>query len=245
MSLSNLTGKKEDSLFIIESFKAKNISGNQDDNQSGITAGHVLLPTRREISALSDRGDSDKYESHNDRLARIEKEAYEKGFAQGQKDGLALEQRQIEEKGRHLENLFQGLQRLKDQIYSESEGELLKLSKLMAKKIIRREIEIDPAVISRTIQSTFRFLTGKSRLKIMITPDDMEEVKRILPDLAAITKGGQYQLIEDKAIERGGCILETGFGRINATIDDQMGELEKEIEKEFLSNQGNSSADKS
>ena len=48
-------------------------------------------------------------------------------------------------------------------------------------------------------------------------------------------KYGQFQVIEDKGIERGGCRLETGFGSINATIEDQLTELEKEIDRAFLS----------
>ena len=115
---------------------------------------------------------------------------------------------------------------------------MLKLSMLIAKRIIREEVKIDSHIIGKTIQSALKYLVDKSHIRILISPDDMEEVRQVLPDLAILTKGGQFQLIEDNAIERGGCILETGFGRINATIEDELGMVEKEIEQEFKSHRG-------
>lgn len=167
------------------------------------------------------------------RLARLEKEAYEKGFEQGQRDGLALEKSKMEELGKQLEALFTGLRDLKPQIYSESEGEVLKLAMMIARKIIHEEIKTDKQIIVHTIRAALSFLVDKRELKIKISPEDMEEVRRILPDLSKLARGGHFQLAEDHAVDRGGCILETGFGSINATIADQLNMLEEEIENHY------------
>ena len=71
-------------------------------------------------------------------------------------------------------------------------------------------------------------------MRIIINPDDMEEVKKMLPDLSRLTKGGKFQLTEDSSVGKGGCMLETGFGRVNATIEDQLDEIIKVIDKEYL-----------
>ena len=206
-SLSKLIKEDQDGLFRIESFEAEEIV--QDPLQE---------------------------ESYQEKLARIEKEAYQKGFEQGQRDGLTLEKKQMEEKAKQLETIFSGLTDLKAQIYHESESELLNLSVLMAKKIIREEIKADGGIIRHTIQAALKSLVDKQHIRILLNPEDMEEVRNLLPELAAQSKGGQFQLVEDNAIDAGGCILETGFGRINATIEDQLGELEKEIEQTFQGN---------
>ena len=204
--MSDLIKEGHDSLFRIESFEAEEI-----------------------------RPDLLQEESFQEKVARIEKEAYQKGFEQGQRDGLSLEKKQMEEKAKQLETLFSGLNDLKPHIYHETEAELLKLSVLIAKKIIREEIKADRGVIRNTIQAVLKSLVDKQHIKILLSPGDMEEVRKLLPELAAQTKGGQFQLVEDNSLEPGGCILETGFGRINATIEDQLGELEKEIKETFQS----------
>jgi flagellar assembly protein FliH len=174
-------------------------------------------------------------ENFKDRLARLEKEAYESGFEQGQRDGLALEKRKLEEVRKQIEDMFVSLRDLKPKIYTESEGEILKLIMLMARKVIGHEIKTNSAVIVNSIKSAMKFLTDKRKVRIILNPDDSEEVKKILPDLSAVAKGGFFQVSEDRGISRGGCILETGFGKINATIEDQLAALEEEIERQFHS----------
>ena len=198
---------------------------------------HIELPTGKWASLQSSgpgtKTGEDEEESPQDRLARIEKEAYEKGFVQGQKDGFELEKRQIDEKGKELDALLGELKGLKSQLYLEAEGELLKLSMEIAKKILREEVKINSRIIVHSIREAMTFLVDKSLMRIVVHPDDMEELKKLLPELSAKTKGGKIELVEDRAIARGGCVLKTGFGRINATIDDQLWMLEKAIEEAF------------
>lgn len=183
----------------------------------------------------------EKKEDFKDRLARLEREAYEKGFEQGQRDGLALEKRKIEEIRKQIEDMFVSLRDLKPRIYSEAEEELLKLTMLISKKVIGEEIKSNSGIIGNTIKSAMKFLTDKRKVRIILNPDDMDEVKKLLLDLSMITKGDYFELSEDKAISRGGCILETGFGKINACIEDQLSNLEKEIERQYHSFPGGES----
>jgi flagellar assembly protein FliH len=181
-----------------------------------------------------EREDSVAEEDFKTRIARLEREAYEEGFAQGQRDGLDLEKSKMEEMGRQYEALLTELRDLKIHIFRDSEGEMLRLIELVLKKIIGEEIKTGEAIIRHSIKSAANFLTDKRKVRIIINPEDMEEVKKMLPDLSRLTKGGNFQITEDPTIGKGGCMLETGFGRVNATIDDQLDEIVKVINKEYL-----------
>jgi len=181
-----------------------------------------------------EREDPTTEEDFKSKISRLEREAYEKGFAQGQKDGLDLVKSKMEEMGKQYEALLAELRDLKIHILRDSEGEMLRLIEIIAKKIIGEEIKTTEAVIRHSIKSAAKFLTDKRKVRIIINPDDMEEVKKMLPDLSRLTKGGNFQLTEDPSIGKGGCMLETGFGRVNATIEDQIDELIKVIDKEYL-----------
>ncbi|MFZ7113240.1 MAG: FliH/SctL family protein [Desulfatiglandales bacterium] len=228
-------------LFQFEDFEAEEIQQESSARPSEGDGGCIELPVcgPRRLQGESKEKDGASQDPGDDRedldtqLARLEREAYEKGFEQGQRDGVALEERQIEEKGKQLEALFSKIRDLRKNIYAEAEKEVLQLSTLIAKKIIRKEISLDPQVIARTIRAALEHLVDKSRLRILINPDDMEEVRRILPEIANQAKGGEFHVVEDHSIERGGCILESGFGRINATLEDQLEMLQEEIEEEF------------
>ena len=235
MFLSKLIKGEEETLLSIKTFKADEIGNDQQNRSVSYNNNQVQLPLSKASSAFPHL---EKKENTKDKLARLEKEAYEKGFLQGQKDGLDLEKKQMKEKGRQFETLFSELSGLKARIHSETGEELLKLSVLLAKRIIKEEVKTDMHIIRRTTRSALKFVAEKSNIRILIHPDDMEAVKELLPELSAVNKRAEFQIIEDNAIEKGGCILETGFGKINATIADQLAILEKEIDQEFRSHQG-------
>ena len=221
-------------LFNIETFQADELdTEEQQSPPSSMIRANDSSVMSWSLPAI-EKEDPTLQEDFKTKIARLEKEAYEKGFAQGQRDGLDLEKSKLEEMGRQYESLLTELRDLKVHIFRDSEGEMLRLIELIAKKIIGEEIKTGEAVISHSIRTAAKFLTDKRKVQIIINPDDMEEVKKMLPDLTKLTKGGNFQLTEDPSIGKGGCILETGFGRINATIEDQLDEIIKVIDKEYL-----------
>lgn len=238
-----INGKKMSSVSI-GSFEAEDIVQGQNTAPSLKPPSQKALPSHKDASvSLWNLPAIEKEEDHQKedmkaKLARLEREAYEKGFEQGQMDGLSLEQKKMEEMGKEFEALCSTISDLKVRIYAESEGELLKLCLAIAKRIINMEVRTNKDVIRNTIQSALKYVADKRRIRIIINPDDMEDVRRLLPDLSKLTKGGQFQLTEDHAVEKGGCMIETGFGRINAGIDEQFGVIEEEIERLFLENRG-------
>jgi len=248
--LSSIIKECENPFLQVESFDVEEVCEDSDETSIPDDGKCVELPVCGPFRKQSrgrdtvERPEQDLEEEPEDldtRLARLEREAYEKGFAQGQKGGLALEERQIAEKGKQLEALFSEISDLRAQIYTEAEKELLKMSLLIAKKIIGQEIETNPQIIGRTIRSAMKYLVDKNYIRILINPEDMEEVKRVLPEIGGLTRGGKFQVVEDHAIKRGGCVLESGFGKINATLDDQIEMLEKEIDEELRCSQGDRS----
>ena len=219
-------------LFNVETFRSDEMAPNESQPYNPIVKADDSVVSWS-FPAI-EREDPTTEEDFKSKISRLEREAYEKGFAQGQKDGLDLEKSKMEEMGKQYEALLAELRDLKIHILRDSEGEMLRLIEIIAKKIIGEEIKTTEAVIRHSIKSAAKFLTDKRKVRIIINPDDMEEVKKMLPDLSRLTKGGNFQLTEDPSIGKGGCMLETGFGRVNATIEDQIDELIKVIDKEYL-----------
>lgn len=208
--------------------------------------GCVLLPLNRSATCVppeeppKEQSPTPEQEEEDlqARIAEVEREAYEKGFEQGQKDGLALEERQMKEKAGHLDTLLNALGRLKEEIYRDTEEEIVRLSMTIAKKVIRSELKTGSYDIGETIRAAMKFLVDPSRVQIRISPEDMEDVSKLVPTLASDTKAGRLQILEDHAIQRGGCVLQTGFGSVNATVEDQLALVENEIERVLNSGEG-------
>jgi len=228
--LSNLIKREDDFRFDIESFEEEDLGDDMDILFRGAQTGPLVLPL----------GDDDRKSpaplNHYDprqKLAKVERDAYEKGFAQGQKDGVALGRTKAQETWKKMVTLFEELSLLKGKIVEETEEEILKLSMRMTRKIVKKELTTDPETVRRSVHHAVAFLKDKSFVRILINPDDMKILEPHLSELAVDNKIEKLELAEDHCIESGGCILETGFGRINATIENQLAELEKELEEVF------------
>ncbi len=137
-----------------------------------------------------------------------------------------------------MEALFSELRSLKSSLFREAEQEAVTLSSRIARRIVREEIRTDPALIRRTVRAAFELVADQSRLAVSVHPEDMEEIRRILPELASMTEGGGFQVKEDEAVDRGGCVLETGFGTIRATVSEQLSAIDKAIEQAFVAGEG-------
>jgi flagellar assembly protein FliH len=225
--------KGGETAFKIHSFDPETVEYPAPEPRAEPKPGAVQLPSGPPASLPSPGIDPGETETEEERISRLEREAYEKGFEQGRKDGLELEAKQLQQQKQRMEALFAEIQGLKSSIFKEAEQELVFLSTLIAKRIVGEEIRSDPGVIRRTVQRAMELVSDRSRLKISVNPEDMDEMQRIMPELASMTKGGQLQVVEDETIERGGCLLETGFGRINATINEQLKMVERELDRAF------------
>jgi len=216
--LSNLLKREEHEGLKIESFRVREFEA------------HRVNPTKK--SEEPSDGIGGKIEDH---LSKIEMEAYEKGFQQGQKDGLVMGKKRLEETARRLEALIKSLSQLKKEVYRNSERELVELATEIARKILLKELELDDTAILRTVRRAISFLNDRSNVRIRLNPSDMNKVAEVLSEIRADKKIEDVELVEDSAVERGGCILESGFGLVNATIEDQLSAISEELEEELKS----------
>ncbi len=209
----------------------------EDFKAQEIKAGPVspLRKKAREKGGANPNGpDGHKKETPKERMARLEREAYQKGFEQGQRDGMALGEKKLQEAILEVQKLGREIGGLKAQIYKEAESEIVKLSMEIAKKIVRQELMLNPEVVVNSVRAALEFLTEKSRVRILINPQDMELMSERVAQVATEHKVEGIELVEDETVERGGCLLETGFGRINAGIEEQLKELSRLLDDKFL-----------
>mgnify|MGYP001613062097 FL=1 len=157
---------------------------------------------------------------------KIKKEAKKRGFEEGKSIGL--------EEGRKIvdpliESLRKGLieiSRLKEDIYKAMESEILELVFAISEKVIHKEVTTDKGIVLNTIRAAVHSIIGKDEITIKVNPEDLEVAREIKTDLA-ISNGFKKITIEgDTSVGRGGCVVETNLGSIDARIEQQIDEIE-------------------
>ena len=161
----------------------------------------------------------------------LEQEAYEKGFAQGEKDGLELGEKKAIKVIENIENLFTEIGHLKKEILKQYEMGALELIFAIAKKIIHDQIKLDEKAIKNTVFKALNLTVEKSEIVLRVNPEDFDFVERLRPEF--FTQFNELKSItvtSDPSITRGGCFLETPYGDVDATVETRLEKIYQSLE---------------
>jgi len=176
-----------------------------------------------------ENADSKKEETEDDLLgmqeniSSIEQEAYEKSFAQGEKDGFEFGEKKAIKVAENIENLFNEMVSLKHDISKQYEREIIDLIFAVAEKIVHHEVRSKESVIKNAIFEALELAIEKSKVVFNVNPDDYDYVEKLRPELFNQNKGLKSIVVtSDPGVSRGGCYLETPYGNIDATIESKL-----------------------
>jgi len=161
-------------------------------------------------------------------LAQIEKTAYESGFRQGEKAGMAIAEKKIEASLRRYSEAILEIGRLRTRLFHQVEREVVKLAVEVAKKIVHREIQADREIIQTLVKVALSHVAEKSAVTVHLHPVDYAYILEHRAELSAgADDGREVALLADKSIERGGCLIQTECGDIDARIEEEFREVER------------------
>jgi flagellar assembly protein FliH len=174
------------------------------------------------------------FQQAKEKILVLEKEGYEKGFAQGEKNGLELGQKRIETMIGQLHNVLKDIDRQRIDLYKQCIRELVQLVLSIAKKVLHREVNIQEDTIAFTLQEAFKHVLDQKKVLVLLNPVDHQFLlshRERLPFAAEEMRG--IQLVADPAITRGSSSLETSFGNIDATLENQFDQIASLIWQEI------------
>ena len=162
-------------------------------------------------------------------LESIRQEAYNEGFAAGEKDGFrssTLKVRQEAEaalsaKLGSLERLMRSLFEPIAEQDSQLEKSMVGLVEHIARQVIQRELVLDSSHIESVMREALKLLPlGVGNVRLYINPQDFEQVKALRE-----RHEETWRIVEDAALQPGGCRVETEHSRIDATVETRISHI--------------------
>ena len=149
-----------------------------------------------------------------------------KSFESGLLEGKNLAERGLLNVFKSLRTAAEDLHSLKEKVVRESEDELVKLTMMVARKVILREVSIDRRILSDVVQAAIEGLSERDEIIIRLNPDDYALVTTSREDyLRKELLTDRMQLKPDSSVLPGSCQIDTEMGTINAGIDAQLDEI--------------------
>lgn len=152
-------------------------------------------------------------------LEAIRKEAFQQGFQAGTEAAEKSARANYEQALAGLRGAASAFEEARPALLAEAQHELVDLAFAIARRVLRREIGVDPAA-TRAIASACMAEAGGAPVKrIWVHPDDV----------AAVSEGvGEgVEVKADDKMSRGGAVIETERGRLDGSIETQLEEIAK------------------
>ncbi|MFO7707980.1 MAG: FliH/SctL family protein [Desulfobacterales bacterium] len=156
------------------------------------------------------------------------------GYAQGEKAGSEAVRQRLEHGLNTCDAMLQELENLRRKFQAEIETELVQLALAVARKIVNRELGIAPETVTATVRQALDRVEHADRITIRLNPEDLKLLSEISPTLmAGRPDAGRAVLEADEGMTRGGCLIETDSGEVDARIERQFQVIEEAFRAEL------------
>lgn len=188
--------------------------------------------------AIAPAGLDEARATHQAHLAALEREAFASGHASGERAGLEAGKTRAEAMLRRLAQTLDELRSLRATMIRQTEQQMVQLALAIAKRILRREATIDEDLLVAMARVALERLGDAGSATIRLNPEDCSHTVQRHGDHWA---GARVRVIADPSVSRGGCLVESDFGLIDASVEAQFeqvarsfageGPIEKPVDK--------------
>ncbi len=211
----------------------ESLMGEEDDEE--VDQGPDLLEIARQELAQSKAEAQRLVQEAQQRVVQLEKEAYDRGFQKGEAEGRKAGEVALAEKISQTSQVIVAAKGERQRICSLYEKDILALVMAMVEQLVNHEVSVNHRVIAKCLHRALGFVVDNSQVVVHLHPEDFLRIKdEVVEDPLFLDNAERVELMEDPAISQGGCLLETTFGEVDATLENCKEKLFKAVEQSFL-----------
>jgi flagellar assembly protein FliH len=154
--------------------------------------------------------------------------SYDKGPSDGETRARADFEKALAETRSQVSGALRQFTRERETYFSRVETEVVQLALSIARKILHRESQIDPLLLTGVVHVALEKLDASTRVRLRTNPEEsrfwneyFSHAKDIYPTA---------EVVGDPSLAPGNCVLETDLGETRISLETQL----KEIEQGFL-----------
>ena len=168
-----------------------------------------------------------------ERIAEEARRAFEAGRERGREEGRRAEREamapsaaaETERRRRQISDLMEGFARERDRYLQAVEQEVVRLALAVAARILRREAQMDPLLLTGAVRVALGQLAATSEIRIRVPAKEADlwtETIAHLPNLAI-----KPLVVAEEGMLLGDCIVESKAGNVDLGVRSQLGEIER------------------
>ena len=187
----------------------------------------AAAPHSRKAQHAADRGEAER------QLAEEKRKAFEAGRERGRQEAAEAERRaqaqaQAAQDGlrrQQAARLLESFQAERDRFLHAVEHEVVKLALAVAARILRREAQMDPLLLTGAVRVALGQLADSTQVRLRVPQADLglwTEAVALVPNLAI-----KPLVVAGEGMRLGDCTIETELGTVDLGIRSQLAEIER------------------
>jgi flagellar assembly protein FliH len=182
----------------------------------------MLSRSAQEARALVERA--------QEQAAEIEARSRARGLEQGLEEGRAAARAETSDAVDAIVELVESVREERHRVVESAEPEVVRLAMAIAERVVHEQIAIDPNVVVESVRHALMRLAGGEVVTLRVNPADLETIREHRDALASGSDVQHLRVVEDQRVDRGGVVVETEAGTIDAKISTQLREARRAIQ---------------
>jgi flagellar assembly protein FliH len=116
------------------------------------------------------------------------------------------------------------LSNLRDRVRRQAEADLVKLALAIAKRVMHRELAVDPDAMQGIVRSALDRLQNREVDRLRVHPSHIGPVRSCLEDAG---RAPALEVVGDPSLNCGDAVFETSLGELDASVESQLREIER------------------
>jgi len=167
------------------------------------------------------------------RLAEETRRSFEAGRAAGRSEGqkaehdahAAAEANEHTRRVHQSAELIESFSQARERYLQMAEHEVVELALAVAARILRREAQMDPLLLTGAVRVALGQIAGSTQVRLHVPPDELDlwtEAIALLPNLPVTP-----QVVPGEGMRLGDCTIETEMGTVDLGVRAQLSEIER------------------
>jgi flagellar assembly protein FliH len=151
------------------------------------------------------------------------REAHAAGLREGEAAGRAKATAEVQPVIEKMGRTIAEISSLRGRLRREAEADLVRLALAIARRILRRELAVDPDALHGLIMGALEKLQAQEICRARVSPSQVALLKKCLEQANA----GGVEIVSDPSREPGSVIFETERGGLDASVESQLREIDR------------------
>jgi len=152
------------------------------------------------------------------------RDAHAAGAREGEAAGRSRAAAEVQPVMDRLAGSIAEVASLRARLRGDAEADLIKLSLAIARRVLRRELAIDPEALHGLVLAALEKLQGQEICRVKVHPSHTALLAACLRQTAT---GSSVEIVPDPSREPGAIVFETPRGSLDASVDSQLQEIER------------------